>query len=399
MLPSAYGRETAMSVRKREWKTAKGEARVAWTADYFDQAGKRHQMRFKTKKLAEAFLVEAKHEVSRGIHTPASTSPTVAQAASAWIEELERGDEHHAPLERSTLREYRRHLDQHILPFTGKTKIAELTPGTIAALRAEMHKKGCSLNLTGRVVSSLGGLLSAAVVAGTASRNIVHEINMRKKKRGSTRHEKHLEVGTDIPTKDEIRAMLTAAQGQAHALLVTAIFTGLRASELRGLRWADVDLDNKVLEVRQRADRWNQIGSPKSSASRREVPFGQMVVNALRQQRDDLAAQHLPSIGSGYVFPNGNGKVMALGSIHYRILGPLQQAAGVSADSRPKYSMHSFRHVAASLFIEQGLGPKRVQALMGHSTIQMTYDTYGHLFPSKTDDQAAMQEIESRLLG
>ena len=61
--------------------------------------------------------------------------------------------------------------------------------------------------------------------------------------------------------------------------------------------------------------------------------------------------------------------------------------------------MHSFRHVAASLFIGQGLGPKRVQALMGHSTIQMTYETDGHLFPAKTDDQAAMQQIESRLLG
>ena len=70
----------------------------------------------------------------------------------------------------------------------------------------------------------------------------------------------------DIPTKDEIRAMLARAQGWARPLIVTAIFTGLRASELRGLRWVDVDLDAGELTVRQRANRWGTIGSPKSDA-------------------------------------------------------------------------------------------------------------------------------------
>ena len=66
---------------------------------------------------------------------------------------------------------------------------------------------------------------------------------------------------------------------------------------------------------------------------------------------------------------------------------------------RPKYGMQSFRHAAASLFIEQGFTPKRVQALMGHSTIQMTFDTYGHLFPAPADDQLAMRQLQARLLG
>ena len=64
-----------------------------------------------------------------------------------------------------------------------------------------------------------------------------------------------------------------------------------------------------------------------------------------------------------------------------------------------KYGLHSFRHTAASLFIEQGFSPKRVQALMGHSTIQMTFDTYGHLFPSAADDQVAMGQMQARLIG
>ena len=77
-----------------------------------------------------------------------------------------------------------------------------------------------------------------------------------------------------------------------------------------------------------------------------------------------------------------------------------QVAAGITTDKlRPKYGLHSFRHAAASLFIEQGFSPKRVQVLMGHSTIQMTFDTYGHLFPSEKDDQVAMRQIEARLVG
>ena len=66
--------------------------------------------------------------------------------------------------------------------------------------------------------------------------------------------------------------------------------------------------------------------------------------------------------------------------------------------AHPRYGLHSLRHAAASLFIEQGFSPKRVQALMGHSTIQMTFDVYGHLFPSADDDQVAMGQLQARLL-
>jgi integrase len=66
---------------------------------------------------------------------------------------------------------------------------------------------------------------------------------------------------------------------------------------------------------------------------------------------------------------------------------------------KPKYGMHSLRHAAASLFIEQGFSPKRVQALMGHSTIQMTFDTYGHLFAAAEDDRVAMSQLQARLVG
>jgi integrase len=173
-----------------------------------------------------------------------------------------------------------------------------------------------------------------------------------------------------------------------------AIFTGLRASELRGLRWEDVDLDHAVLTVRQRADRWGSIGSPKSDAGKRDVPLAPMVVNALREWR--LACPK----GAELVFPNTRGKVDSLPNMHRRGLGTLQVTAGLTEDSmHPKYGLHALRHAAASLFIEQGFTPKRVQAPMGHSTIQVTFDTYGHLFPAPEDDLVAMRQLQARLIG
>jgi integrase len=77
----------------------------------------------------------------------------------------------------------------------------------------------------------------------------------------------------------------------------------------------------------------------------------------------------------------------------------MQRAAGITDSDKPKYGLHSLRHAAASLFIEEGFSPKRVQALMGHSTIQMTFDTYGHLFPSEADDQERMRRVQARLVG
>lgn len=65
----------------------------------------------------------------------------------------------------------------------------------------------------------------------------------------------------------------------------------------------------------------------------------------------------------------------------------------------PKYGLHSLRHAATSLFVEHGFTPKRVQSLMGHSSIQVTFDTYGHLFPSQDGDKAAMQQLQARLVG
>jgi integrase len=180
-------------------------------------------------------------------------------------------------------------------------------------------------------------------------------------------------------------------------LLLTAIFTGLRASELRGLRWVDVDLEHHELHVRQRADILGTIGRPKSKAGARTIPLPPLVANTLREWK-------LRSGQSELVFPDSRGR-----PLYYNVVQNAwhvaQAASGVvDGDSKPKYSgLHALRHFYASWCINRRadggleLPIKVVQARLGHASIQMTADTYGHLFP-RQDDGGELAAAERALM-
>jgi integrase len=382
------------SIRKRTWRNKDG-AQTAWVADYFDQSGKRHIKTFKTKKEADAWLVNARGEVQRGVHTPESSSITVAEAAELWIETsgLER-------LERSTLRQYRNHVDLHIKPSRiGTEKLARLSTPAIEAFRDDLLKKS-SRPMARKVLTSLKSVLSEAQRRGLSAHNPATPVKVDAKKREKAK----LAVGRDIPSKEEVQAILAKAAGRWRPFFIVAVFTGMRASELRGLTWDDVDFERKTVHVRQRANLWCEIGAPKSAAGAREIPMAPMVVNSLREWR--LSCPRLKAAeGNGedrlwLVFPNGSGKVESHANIANRGFYAIQREAGIiGTGNSPKYGLHALRHFFASWAIERGFSPKRLQALLGHSSIQMTFDVYGHLFPSLEDDHAKFAAGELALVG
>jgi integrase len=199
----------------------------------------------------------------------------------------------------------------------------------------------------------------------------------------------------DIPTPTEVRAIIAhLGGGRNRAMLLLLIFAGVRASELRGLRWADLDLERAEIHVRQRADKFGTIGSPKSAASRRTIPLLPMVVNTLREWR--LACRRFEL---DLVFPDDHGQPTHLATVVQRIWHPAQIAAGVVTEGRPKYSgLHALRHFYASWCINRRadggleLPIKLVQSRLGHASIQMTADRYGHLFPRWDDGELAAAE-------
>src|SRR5258707_515646 len=212
---------------------------------------------------------------------------------------------------------------------------------------------------------SQSSILSDAHGSGLVAQNVAGSLNNRKKKKTKAEQRRKLRTGIDIPTPDEIRVIVSTLQGRWRPLLLTAIFTGLRASELRGLRWSDVDLAKAELHVHQRADRYNKIDAPKSEAGERTVPLPPVVVSTLREWK-----MACPKGGLDLVFPNGAGKVETRTNITNRGLIPVQIAAGVCTivkdddgkvvlddNGKParkaKYGMHALRHFYASWCINR----------------------------------------------
>ena len=265
-----------------------------------------------------------------------------------------------------------------------------------------LHADGRSPDMVKRVVGDLGSILADAQERGDVAQNVVRSLSKRRKRREGERRQKgKLKVGVDIPTPREIKAIVAHLEGRWRPLLLTAIFAGLRASEIRGLRWEDVDIKRAGLHVRQRADKFKTIGKPKSAAGERAIPMPPILVNALREWK--LAC---PKSELGLVFPTGAGEVEYHSNIVTRGLAPVQVAAGVVTKAgAAKYTgLHALRHFYASWCINRkedgglGLPLKVVQHRLGHSSIQMTADVYGHLFPSG-DDGAELAAAQKALLG
>lgn len=261
-----------MSVRKRTWTGPKGQPKEAWVVDYIDQQGKRRLKTFQRKKEADAFAATARVEVREGTHVADSGSVTVETAAAFWIASAKAAD-----LERSTIVQYQTHLDLHIQPLIGAVLLSKLTLPLIRKFEDDLRDAGRSPAMVRKIMGSLGSLLADAGERGLVMRNVVRDLRGRRRKGKDRQAEKRqkgkLKVGVDIPTRQEIKAIVDHATGRWRPLLVTAIFTGLRASELRGLRWEDVDFEARAIHVRQRADFYNAIGRPKSAAGERTVPL------------------------------------------------------------------------------------------------------------------------------
>lgn len=390
-----------MSIRRRSWVAQSGEQRSAWLVDYKDAQGKRRAKQFARKKDAEAWLTQAAWEVRQGTHTPDSMSVTVAAAADLWLARARREG-----LEPTTVAAYEQHSRLHICPLLGDRKLSQLTRPAVETFRDALVETR-SRAMAARVLRSLSAIVGEAERRGLVAQNVAAGVVVRRSKRDKAE--------VVIPTKAEMKAMIEAAQADADAmaaaLTVTSIFTGPRASELRGLTWSQVDLRAGTLSIDRRADASNAIGPPKSAAGRRIIPLAPIVVSELRKWK-----LRCPKTELGLVFPSPAGAVLSHRSLHRLHIWPVQVAAGLGKpildgngdpklddDEQPLmqgiYPSHALRHCAASLWIEQRVSPKRIQRWMGHSSIQVTFDTYGKLFDQAEADAAIMEAVEREVMG
>jgi len=403
-----------MSIRKRIWTTVQGETKEAWTVAY-SAGSRRHIKTFSTQREAKSWAAKTTIEIERGVHTASSRSATVVEAGRLWLETAEKNK-----LERATIDHYRQHLNLHIAPRLGRLKLSELSVPVVRQFEDHVAKhvrrgRVISAGSVRKIITSLSGILADAQERGLVTHNVVRELRRARHGGGKERGRK-LKVGVDIPTPAETKAILAAAHDRWRPFLLIAVFCGLRASELRGLRWKDVDFDKAEIRVQQRMDRYNTAGPPKSAAGERTVPVPPPVLTALKEWR--LACPKGPA---DLVFPNGRGKAENHANIVTRGLWPIQIAAGVAdivkdadgkvvldKDGKPvmqaRYlGLHALRHFFASWCINRKvdggleLPLKVVQERLGHSSVTMTADRYGHLFP-RGDDSSELATAAARLL-
>ena len=348
------------------------------------------QPRFKTvgKKLAEARrqrdLLSAKAQ--RG-ELPLSTRISFAQLAEQWISGFEAQVRSGERAER-TLEHYRYHMDAHLLPALGKRRIQEISTDDCARLIASLRAKGLSPKTVAGGLVPLGRVFALAVRRGYASENPLRRLEASERPRVGRREQRVL-------NHEQIGKLLAACLPGYRPLLATALYSGMRLSELLGLTWAEVDFEAGLIRVRYQLSR-ARVDKParrvalKTQAGVRDIP--------LLPQLGALLKRHkLASAFSGerdYVFATGLGTPLGYRNVERRGLTRAAKKAGLDGEGRQPLRLHDLRHTFAShLIVDIGLDVAQVSRILGHARPSVTLDTYTHLF----DQAAHAADIRERM--
>ncbi|HEY0838000.1 MAG TPA: site-specific integrase [Azospirillum sp.] len=370
------------SVRKRTLPS--GEVR--WQVDYKDQSGKRRSKQFRTKKEATEHETKVRAEIAQGTYIHAADSITVKEACRQYLEHLAVRRDTGQEMERATYRSYESCIRCHILDAEvglGAVKLAQLRSKNAKDFRDRLLSAGRSVPMTRRILATLGFVLAHARGNELIFTDPTDGVTVHRQGRASAAISK--EAARQL--RGNVKKLLDAADDEFRPYLVVAALAGLRASEQRGLRWANVDLEKGYIRVRERADIFNEIGEPKSEAGNRDIPIGPFVVNALKQWK-----LRCPRSELGLVFPARKGNVRTQTDVHRLWFKPLCATLGIAM------RWHDLRHFAVSAWIDQGFSVKAVMEFAGHKDYRMTMERYSKLFPSE-DHHKALADMEKRLFG
>lgn len=249
--------------------------------------------------------------------------------------------------------------------------LADLRPSHVEALTVRMKAKGCSPSTIRQTYTILRAVLETAVRDELLASNPAAKI----KRPGVPR------VEARYLTVAEVAVLLEAAKDSRYVpLMRLLVATGLRRGEALALRWQDVDLTNGVLRVRGTLSRIGGqlvIGEPKTERSRRDVPLSPATVAMLRALKVGQTAERLKAgslwVDSGHVFTTEEGQPRdPRGAL--RAISTIAKAAGLE-----KVGLHTLRHSAATAMLEAGVPLRTVSELLGHSSVAVTGDVYGHV--------------------
>ena len=339
----------------------------------------------KTREEADRALTKMKYDRDGGVLLP-SNNPTLREYLIAWLKESVS-----VSVDPKTLEGYEVACRLHILPDLGNVRLRNLTARQIQALYAKKMREGYSVRTRRNIHATLKRALKQAVGWGELAANPADAVDPPKAR--SADEEDSPPKGL---TDKEVRRLFAAAEqagDRFRNLYVVAARTGFRQGELLALRWRDLNLEADPPSV---SLKWSLAQKPgggfyftptKRKRQRRTVAILSEAADALSRQRRLQEAEREDAgerwEEDGLVFPSTLGTPMSARNLYRRHFKPLVRASGL-----PDIDFHGLRHTFASVMLyEWGASPRVVQEAMGHASIKITLDTYGHLLPNTVGDE------------
>lgn len=343
---------------------------------------------FPTKKAAQQALTEAMAVYQRGERIE-PTKATVAAYLRDWLAVQEH------QVKASTYAGYRSIVEDRLVPHIGGVRLVDLSPGLVAELYTKLRTSGRKRGpggLSERSVKHTHTVLHKAIEDAVKRRLVLRNVA------GDVDAPRPRNAEMATWSAAEVRTFLQSAEGERYRIaFVLALTTGLRRSELLGLRWEDVDLDGQRLAVRRaRVAAGGQMveGDPKSGKAR-TVDLDDGTVAALRAHRAVQLQERLawgPAwTDSGYVLTREDGMALHADTLRWHF------NKAVKAAEVPTIRFHDLRHTHATLALQAGVHPKVMQERLGHHSITMTLDLYSHVVPGMQAEAAA--KVGAAVLG
>ncbi|SPP64720.1 putative Phage integrase [Nitrospira lenta] len=355
----------AMGVKVRE-------RNGAWWI-YIDHRGMRKAKRIGTgaagKKAATqvAQQIQARLAIGHAAFETQQSGETFDSYSSMFLSRIEQTRKH------TTHADYRKIVDRDLLPVFRGVDMQEITREKVKALAMGCLQKGQSPKTVQNIIRCLSSLLSHAVEDGLITVNtalkpgkFLPKISKRRKVDPLTREEVSVLLST---TKDRLPRYFP--------LFLCAVRTGMRMGELLALQWGDIDWQSRFIEVQRNYTHW-KLTTPKNGESRR-VDMSRELMQTLKdlrtEQQIEAAANGVNDIPE-WVFASETGGLLHPHNLRDRVFYGLLTKAKLR-----KVRFHDLRHTFASLLLQNGESPVYVKDQMGHCSIQVTVDLYGHLIP------------------
>lgn len=353
-----------MGVKVREKPKGSG---VYWL--FINHNGKRKAKKIgKDKRLARdvAKKVEAKLVLGEmNLEKAEPPCPTFKEYAEMWLSLPH-------DFKESTRDEYRRKLRLHAFPEIGKCRLDEIDKRRLQSLFNTLLLKGLARSTISLVKVAISEVLGYATEGDLIERNPIKDI---KFKRGKAKKE------IEVLTEQEAALLLEKAKeylgGKYYPMMLTALRTGLRIGEMIALKWTDIDFKERLIEVKRSYVK-KRMSSTKSGIIRSVdmTPVLAEVLKDLQTERKKWALKTARPVPE-FVFVTSKGKLELAENFRYGLEKCLKNAG------LKRIRIHDLRHTYATVRLLRGHNIGDISYQMGHSSIKITYDTYGHWVPGK----------------